>query len=175
MWNNTETPLAYLITFRCYGTWLHGDERGSIDRFHNRYKSSYIPQDKVWHEHNKQQLKRESVILSSEQRKSVEDSIRETCRFRKWLLHAVNVRTNHVHAVITASSAQPERVLNDLKSYATRKLKQNDCWQFEYSPWADKGSQRRLWNEQSVANAVDYVVNGQGDDLPDFDYRESIR
>ena len=32
MWNDTDIPLAYLISFRCYGTWLHGDERGSIDR-----------------------------------------------------------------------------------------------------------------------------------------------
>jgi hypothetical protein len=42
MWNDTDTPLAYLITFRCHGTWLHGDERGSVDRFHNRYKSPCI-------------------------------------------------------------------------------------------------------------------------------------
>ena len=28
-------PLGFLITFRCYGTWLDGDERGSIDRGHN--------------------------------------------------------------------------------------------------------------------------------------------
>jgi len=39
MWNDTDIPLAYLITFRCYGTWLHGDERGSVDRFHNQYQS----------------------------------------------------------------------------------------------------------------------------------------
>ena len=25
-------PLAYFITFTCYGNWLHGDERGSVDR-----------------------------------------------------------------------------------------------------------------------------------------------
>jgi hypothetical protein len=35
--------------------------------------------------------------------------------------------------------------------------------------WADKGSKRKLWNEQSVARAIDYVLNGQGDELPDFD------
>src|SRR5687767_4505235 len=40
MWNDTDVPLGYLITFRCYGTWLQGDTRGSIDRFHNRCKSS---------------------------------------------------------------------------------------------------------------------------------------
>jgi len=32
MWNDTDLPLAHLITFRCYGTWRYGDERGSIDR-----------------------------------------------------------------------------------------------------------------------------------------------
>ncbi len=26
-------PLAYLITFRSYGTWLHG-RAGAVDRFH---------------------------------------------------------------------------------------------------------------------------------------------
>lgn len=25
-------PLAYFITWRTYGTWLHGDERGSVQR-----------------------------------------------------------------------------------------------------------------------------------------------
>jgi hypothetical protein len=25
-------PIAYLITIRSYGTWLHGNEKGSIDR-----------------------------------------------------------------------------------------------------------------------------------------------
>jgi len=29
MWNDTDIALAHLITFRCHGTWLHGDERGS--------------------------------------------------------------------------------------------------------------------------------------------------
>jgi hypothetical protein len=32
-----DIPLAYLISFRAYGTWLHGDRRGSVGHFHNRY------------------------------------------------------------------------------------------------------------------------------------------
>jgi len=31
-WDDNEFPLAYLITIRTHGTWLHGDERGSVDR-----------------------------------------------------------------------------------------------------------------------------------------------
>ena len=40
-----EFALAYFITFRCYGTWLHGDERGSVDRFHNIYGMPFIPKN----------------------------------------------------------------------------------------------------------------------------------
>src|SRR3989440_7378126 len=99
MWNDTDTPLAYLITFRSYGTWLHGDARGSIDRFHNRHKSPYIDPNDRWHEHNATSLRSKPVTLDASRRKSIETAIRETCSFRHWHLHAVNARTNHVHTV----------------------------------------------------------------------------
>ncbi len=41
-------------------------------------------------------------------------------------------------------------------------------WTLEHSPWVDKGSKRYLWNERSVEIAVDYVINGQGGELPDL-------
>lgn len=30
-WDDNEWPIAYLITIRTYGTWLHGDKRSSVD------------------------------------------------------------------------------------------------------------------------------------------------
>src|SRR6267154_2358465 len=75
MWNDTDIPLAYLITFRCYGTWLHGDKRGSIDRFHNRYKSAYLPQSDRRQVLNKRKLKSQPVILDIKRRRSVGDAI----------------------------------------------------------------------------------------------------
>jgi len=43
-----STPLAYLITIRSYGTWLHGDERGSMDRReYNRYGEPKIAASKL--------------------------------------------------------------------------------------------------------------------------------
>ena len=169
MWNDTDIPLAYFISFRTYGTWLHGDKRGSIDRFHNRYRSPYLAPNEKWLEHNRQHLKTEPLILRARHRKSVEAAIRETCGIRNWLLQALNVRTNHIHTVVSASQKKPEVVLNAFKANATRQLRQDGCWTHSFSPWADKGSKRRLWNEQSVSRAIDYVMNGQGDDLPDFD------
>jgi len=101
MWNDTDIPLAYLITFRCYGTWLHGDERGSVNRFRNQYKTSYLPPEKSWIEKNTSRLKGKIVTLDAQQRNCVEKAIRETCDIRGWHLQAINVRTNHVHTVVS--------------------------------------------------------------------------
>src|SRR2546423_1173612 len=101
MWNDTDSPLAFLITFRSYGTWLHGDERGSVSRFRNQYKSRRLPPEKKWLEMNTKRLRDEPVILDAAQRQRVEVAARETCEFRKWFLHAINVRTNHVHVVVS--------------------------------------------------------------------------
>src|SRR5712691_1996686 len=40
--DDNEFPQAYLITFRCYGTWSHGDERGSMRRKHHLSGTEYI-------------------------------------------------------------------------------------------------------------------------------------
>ena len=169
MWNDTDLPLGYLITFRCYGTWLHGDERGSIDRFHNRYKSPYLPRSDRRRELNTAKLKSDPDTLNAEQRQSLDSAVREVCAHRNWFLHALNVRTNHVHIVVSIGPDKPERALNAFKAYGTRRMRQDGNWQEPHSPWADKGSKRRLWNERSLAMAIDYVINGQGGELPDFD------
>src|ERR1041384_2019514 len=164
MWNDTDTPLAYFISFRTYGTWLHGDQRGSIDRFHNCYRSPYIPANPTWHRYNEKVLKTLPLILEARQRRSIATAINETCQFRKWSLLAHNVRTNHIHTVVTADR-DSELVLIALKANATRQLRSDDLWRHDISPWARKGSEIKLWTERSVAQAIDYVLYGQGDDL----------
>ena len=165
MWNDTDIPLAYLISFRTYGTWLHGDERGSTNRFHNAFRTPHIAPNEKWEKHTQRQLRSQPLLLNAAQRRSVETAIRETSEFRRWLLRAVNVRTNHVHVVISIGEANPARALNALKANATRQMREDGNWRTEHSPWSDKGSQKHLWNEQSIAQAVDYVINGQGGDL----------
>src|SRR6185295_7773591 len=101
MWNDTDIPLAHLITFRCYGSWLHGDPRGSVDQLHNQYKAPFAPVNENRKRHNSGMLKSDPVLLDASRRFSVEKAIRETCDHRKWQLRALNVRTNHVHVVVS--------------------------------------------------------------------------
>src|SRR5437870_2284739 len=113
--NNDHVPMGYLLTFRSYGTWLHGDGRGSVDKFHSAYGSPFLPANRRRSKYERELLKQKPVTLNSRQRKTIDSSIRETCAIRSWSLLTVNVRTNHVHAVVTAN-ARPETVLSALKA-----------------------------------------------------------
>jgi len=90
--------------------------------------------------------------------------IRETCDIRKWSLWAVNFRTNHIHAVVTAN-CKPDPVLNAFKANSTRQMREAKCWNSERSPWAQGGSERYLWTEEQLVNAIAYVHDDHGDPL----------
>ena len=164
-----DLPLAYLITFRCYGTWLHGDERGSTDRHHNQYGAPFIPGNDYWHHYNTRHLKQPPVNLSSAQRERVESAIRETCEFHNWTLLAINARTNHVHSLVASATTQSSRVLNALKSHATQRLREANLWQSPRSPWSERGSKRYIWTELGIERAKEYVINGQDGPIPELD------
>jgi REP element-mobilizing transposase RayT len=87
-------------------------------------------------------------------------TIEEVARERGWWVHAVNVRESHVHVVVTAAGVSPERVMNDLKAYGTRRLREKGLVG-EGRVWSRHGSTPRLWDERAVADAVDYVMNRQ--------------
>jgi REP element-mobilizing transposase RayT len=151
--------LAYFITFRTHGTWLHGDSRGSV------HWASAGPEfdpnaNPAIESLSRSRMATPAVILSATQREVVGRAITETCAIRGWDLPAQNVRTNHVHLVARAPSDRPERVMNALKSYATRYLREAAC-RPEGSVWARHGSTRYLWDKRGVEAACWYVVFGQ--------------
>jgi REP element-mobilizing transposase RayT len=160
-------PLAYLLTFRTYGTWFHGDERGSTDRKHNIYGTPRLPPNPAWMKAESERLKHAPIVLDTAQRMAVEVAVREVCRHRRYAMLGVNARTNHVHAVISAP-CQPERILDALKAYATRKLRERNLIAAKVKPWVRHGSTRYLWKEWHVEKAVAYVLYGQGEDPFDF-------
>jgi REP element-mobilizing transposase RayT len=162
--NDDHTPLGYLITFRAYGTWLHGDERGSVDFHHRRYGAPALPPGPRRKEIETRLLKQPAVRLDARRRTAIDSGIRETCAIRKWELWALNVRTNHLHCVVTAGRT-PGRVMTALKANATRAMRDAGCWRSDLSPWARGGSKKYLWTEEELANAIAYVVEDQGEPL----------
>jgi REP element-mobilizing transposase RayT len=116
----------------------------------------------------KQEMKEPPFYLNKEERVCVLKSIKEVCDFRGYELHAVNIRTNHLHAVISGQ-VQPEKIVNDFKFYATRNLRSANLIDKSRTVWARGKSGKYLWKRRHVEIAVDYVLFGQGDEIPEFD------
>ena len=109
-WDDNDYPLAYFFTFRTHGTWLHGDQRQSVDRHdRNIYNSPRIKLDPVFSVTMDRNMKTTPVILDGRARTIVEHAIREVCRYRGYRLIAINVRTNHAHISYLPGSALPRK------------------------------------------------------------------
>ncbi len=156
-------PVAFFLTWTTYGTWLPGDERGWTDK-----PGQFREPD----EHRRQAALRlmtePALTLDVEQRRLVEATIADHCRIRGWQLHAVNARTCHVHAVVTAPGRSPDDVMEQLKAWCTRRLKErerlmNPSTGPRLKWWTQGGSGRWLNDVPSLESAVVYVVEGQGD------------
>jgi hypothetical protein len=71
------------------------------------------------------------------------------------------------HAIIE-SEAHPEKILNALKSYASRNLNRSGIEDPNRKRWARHGSARWLWTDEEVRQAVRYVIKEQGEPMTTF-------
>ena len=152
---------AYFITFTTKGTRLHGDEHGSVDRNHNTPGEPTLPANVDLNDRRHRQSGDDPVVLDEPARRAVQDAILDVCRHRRWDLHALHVRTTHVHVVASAGDVAPEKVMNDFKSYATRGLRERGVAPTE-SVWTRHGSTRWINEAATLEARVKYVVEEQG-------------
>lgn len=163
-------PLAYFITFTTYGTWLHGRAPGSVDRAHNRPGTPWLAADPGLEAACRARLRQQPYLLDEPRRRVVLRTIREVTAHRGWKLWAAHVRSNHVHVVVTAA-VRPEKVMADLKAWASRRLREEFGEPADRDRWTQHGSTRWLNDEKSLSRAVAYVVDQQGESLAYYDGR----
>jgi REP element-mobilizing transposase RayT len=156
-------PVAYFITWTTYGTWLPGDQRGWVKRGE---WAAPQPADPLLEENARQLMTEDEVVLTHEQRATVDAVIVDHCRIRRWWLHARNVRTNHVHVVVTATSVHPATVREQLKAWGSRRLSEvaglrgggrngRRRW------WTENGDIVFVRGEEHLAQIIRYVTELQ--------------
>lgn len=91
-------------------------------------------------------------------------AIVSTCEHRGWQLSAAHVRTEHVHAVVRGLEP-PERMMNSLKAWPTRYLRETRLVRSDARVWTRHGSTLWLWNDQELTDAARYVHERQGEPL----------
>ena len=135
-----------------------------MDRRHNRFGEEYLPADPSRNDAEQRSMDQPCYYLDEARRKIVLETIIDQARYRGWTLLAVHVRTTHVHVVLQAE-LPPERVMNILKSYASRALNQLGLDGTARRRWTRHGSTRYLWRDDDVIHAIEYVVHRLGDPL----------
>jgi REP element-mobilizing transposase RayT len=148
-------PIAYFLTWPTYGTWLSGDERGWVD-----YGRGWQPPDPAGLLESQARMTETACWLTVQERELVEAQVKETCAHRRWTLHAVNCRSNHMHVVVSAPGVEPKKIRTDLKAWCTRRLKEQSDPRRE-NWWAERGSIRPIFDDVDLANAVEYTLEAQ--------------
>ena len=105
--------------------------------------------------------------MDKQRRGIVLSAIVEHAAYKQWRLHAVHVRTNHVHVVVSGN-IEPERIMNAFKSYASRALNAAELDIGRRHRWTRHGSTRYLFDEDAVLDSIDYVLNRQGSPMAVF-------
>jgi REP element-mobilizing transposase RayT len=162
--------LAYFITFSTYGTWIHGDERGSVDHEHSTVGEALLPASAEL-EHAREALMTDPEYrMEAAERETVLTAIRQHAEFRGWFLRAAHVRTNHVHLVVIGN-AKPERMMTEFKAYASRAINRVSG-DVKRKHWTRHGSTRWLHTEESVRRAIEYTVDEQGTPMAVYHARD---
>jgi REP element-mobilizing transposase RayT len=153
--------IAFFSTWTTYGTWLPGDPRGWYQSGRGlqepdalrRFEAALL-------------MTEEALILDMDQRRLVEKTIADHCLIRKWIMHSVNCRSNHVHVAVTAPDRSIELPREQFKAWSTRRLKNleqargssvvRENW------WSERGWDVYFDDEDALANVNDYILDGQG-------------
>ncbi len=160
----TTTPLAYLITFTCYGTRLHGDPSLTVSTLKNIYNTPKIKHSEQLLRLKHTRMKQPLYTMDKNRRKAVLEAIIEVCKYRKWRLLAAHIRSSHVHIIVNGYNT-PEKMMNDFKAYASRKLNNMGFENKDRKRCTRHGSTVYIWDDQGVADVMKYVVYGQGDPM----------
>ena len=150
------TPTAFFLTWTTYGTWLPGDSRGWVDR-----RGAIHAPDKSLR--NQVRLASPPIALTHHQRDAVVRCIAEHCGHRRWILHAVQCRTAHVHVVVTSTDTNPKAMAREFKAWCSRGLNRTVQHSEERRSrwWSQGGSARFVFGERSLEAVITYVRDCQ--------------
>jgi REP element-mobilizing transposase RayT len=160
----------WLVTWTTYGTWLPGDQRGFVgpiqdkasgtQRIENRPQTPYLKDLEQLRQFSQSHLKSKPIFLVEAQAKEICGQFHETADHRNWNLLAIAIMRSHIHQVVgVPGDPDPDDLLRDFKSYASRRLNQKwtklECGTW----WTESGSVRKLPDESAVRAAIEYVRN----------------
>jgi len=140
--------VGYMVTWRTYGSWLPGDERG------------YVIDGQILHgdlkilERNKKRQKSPTVKLNKKEIHLVRQTILNEAKRIGQKIVALTVCTNHVHLTARANTKSIEDIVGRYKSITTRAL-----WVLGRKGriWTKGYDKRFCFSEEELKQKIQYV------------------
>ncbi len=107
-----DQSIAYLVTIRCYGTWLHGDSAEYATGLHNGYGTPFIPPNPRRMRKARERMRELPYALDKTRRELAFDGIVNKCADEDWELYAARIRSQHGHIVAVSSQIEGDIVLS---------------------------------------------------------------
>ena len=138
--------LAFHITWGTYGTRLHGDPRGTVDRKRNAYGQPVLKYDEHRWKREQSLLRFPPVIFTRPQMIVVESLLPEICQRGGWIHRAGAAGPDHVHEILTSRN-DPETIRRLLKRWLGQSLAEQCALPDGATWWAECGSIRWIFEE----------------------------
>ena len=140
--------VGYMVTWRTYGSWLPGDERGYVQ------DGEILAGDVRKSKRSKQRQKSTAVRLTKRERQIVHRVILGEAEKLGHEIEACVVFSNHVHVVSRPHGESIEEVVGRYKSATTRAL-----WEHGRKGriWAKGYDKRFCFTEEELAQRIRYV------------------
>jgi REP element-mobilizing transposase RayT len=148
--------LAYFLTWTTYGTWLPGDSRGWVNQ-HRTHGEVVDPPTPRLADYARRLLKEPPIKFDTEMRAVADKAIREACAEFNWTIRALEVRSTHVHVVVTAHDSASGKVMGVLKARTTKAMKSLSPEVNREHWWTKDGSKHLLYNQEALLAAIRYV------------------
>jgi len=157
--NNQGRPLAYHITFGTYGTRLHGDERGTVDRDHHQFGEPFLEPDMVRQHESEERLKFPPVVLNAVQCEFIQSLVPSICERGGWRYIVAAAAPDHVHVCLSAPDILGDKIEPWLKRWISEAL--SSRWPLPKGArwWAKNGSVKWVFDEAYFSNVKQYIAS----------------
>ena len=158
----------WLFTWTTYGSWLPGDDRGSVTRViqpeqshrgeNDHFETPPTAAIPALADLARSRLRCHPIRLTKPQAELLITQFQETCDFRRWFFGAAAIMANHIHVLLgVTGDPDPDHILRDLKSYGSRALNRNGNRPASGTWWTQSGSKRKNPDETAVRNSIAYI------------------
>lgn len=141
-------PIAYMLTWTTYGSWLQGDRRGYVK------DGMILPANEALHRANRASMSGPAVNLPARQRRIVEGALHEEGGALGQEVYAVTVGRAHVHLVVASGDLDAGKAVSHYKN-AARLAVQGEG--FTGRLWTLGYSKRYCFDEQQLHAMIEYV------------------